>query len=167
VLPLSSYELIMGMDWLASYSPMNIDWQHKWLLITQGQQQCFLWGSLSALPPGSVVQVSTVLSDDLVAGQGAVPPAVSALLAEFQLVFAPPLGYPPARDCDHAIPLLPGASPFSVRPYHYPPAVKDEIERQISEMLQSGTIQHSTSPFSSSVLLVKKKDGTFRFCADF
>ena len=55
VLPLSSYELIVGMDWLASYSPMNIDWQHKWLLITQGQHQCFLQGSLSALPPGSVV----------------------------------------------------------------------------------------------------------------
>ena len=29
VLPLSSYELIVGMDWLASYSPMNIDWQHN------------------------------------------------------------------------------------------------------------------------------------------
>ena len=144
---MSSYELIVGMDWLASYSPMNIDWQHKWLLITQGQHQCFLQGSLSALPLGSVVQVSAVCSDDLVAGQGAVPPEVLALLAEFQSVFAPPSGYPPARDCDHSIPLLPGASPFSIRPYRYPPAVKDEIEQQSSEMLQSGTIQHSNSPF--------------------
>ena len=114
-----------------------------------------------------MVQVSTVLSDDSIVGQEAVPPEVSALLAEFQSVFAPPSGYPPARDCDHAIPLLPGASPFSVRPYRYPPAIKDEIEHQISDMLQSGTIQHSHSPFSSSVLLVKKKDGTFRFCVDF
>ena len=61
-------------------------------------------------------------------------------------MFAPPSGYPPARDCDHAIPLLPGASPFLVRPYRYPLDVKDEIERQISDMLQSGIIQHSNSP---------------------
>jgi hypothetical protein len=82
---------------------------------------------------------------------------VSEILTEFQSVFEPPSGYPPKRQCDHIIPLVPGAGPVSVRPYRYPPAIKDEIERQVSEMLQSGIIQPSSSPFSSSVLLVKKK----------
>jgi hypothetical protein len=39
--------------------------------------------------------------------------------------------------------LIVGATLVSVRPYRYPPAVKDEIERQITEMLQSGIVQPS------------------------
>lgn len=60
-----------------------------------------------------------------------------------------------------------GARPVHVRPYRYPPALKDEIEAQVDSMLKQGLIQHSTSPFNSLVLLVRKKDGTWRFCVDY
>lgn len=168
MLPLSQYELIVGMDWLSVHSPMEIDWQHKWIILSQDNAKHFLQGELFALPIGSVLRIATVLAEEA-ATTHSEPHAskIAALLSEFQSVFAPPTGYPPTRPCDHAIPLVLGASPVNVTPYRYSPTVKDEIERQVTEMLKSGVIQPSSNPFSSSVLLVKKKDGSYRFCVDF
>jgi hypothetical protein len=89
------------------------------------------------------------------------------VLDDFALVFQPPTNLPPERDCDHVIPLVPGAKPIHIIPYKYPPSLKDEIEKQVAEMLLKGIIQPSTSAFSSPILLVKKKDGSWRFYVDY
>jgi hypothetical protein len=46
---------------------------------------------------------------------------------------------------------------MAVRQYRYKLALKDEIEKQVSELLQSGMVQPSTGPFFSPVLLVQKR----------
>ena len=96
-----------------------------------------------------------------------VPDPVQPLLQEFADVFKEPTELPPSRTLNHAIHLLPGAAPVNSKPYRYSPLQKDEIERQVAEMLKAGTITPSLSSFASPVLLVKKKDGSWRFCVDY
>lgn len=47
------------------------------------------------------------------------------------------------------------------------PAVMLEIQRQIDEMLKNGIISHSKSPWLSPIVMVRKSDGSLRFCIDF
>ena len=37
----------------------------------------------------------------------------------------------------------------------------------MKELLSSGAIRHSNSPFASLVVLVRKKDNTWRMCVDY
>ena len=61
---------------------------------------------------------------------------LDGLLAAFEDVFAEPTGLPPKRGRDHSIILKPDAQPVAVRPYRYPAAHKDELERQCAAMIQ-------------------------------
>ena len=56
---------------------------------------------------------------------------------------------------------------MSVKPYRYPYYEKQEIEKMVDDMLKQGIIKVSHIPYSSMILLVKKHDGTWRFCVDY
>lgn len=56
---------------------------------------------------------------------------------------------------------------MNVKPYHYPYCQKNELEKQVVLLLDVGLIQPSHGPFSSSVLLVKKKDDSWLCCVNY
>jgi len=45
LLPLSSYDIVVGMDWLKKFSPMRVDWKNKWMQIPMGASTVVLHGS--------------------------------------------------------------------------------------------------------------------------
>lgn len=169
VLPLHHYDLILGMDWLECFSPMKVHWKLKWMAIPYQNSTVVLNGiSSPILPDEVVVQVCSLAAHkNIEALHSEIPAEIVAILKQFDHVFEPISGMPPVRSCDHVIPLVSGAKPVYIRPYRYPPALKDGIEKQVQEMLDKSLIQPSASPFSSSLLLVKKKDGIWRPCVDY
>lgn len=123
--------------------------------------------SFSCKTADLIVQLASVSTSPAASDQNPLHPDIAALIEEFKHIFEPVSGLPPPRSCDHEIPLFPGAKPVYIRPYRYPPALKTEIETQVQEMLEKGIIQPSKSPFSSPLLLVRKKDGSWRPYIDY
>jgi hypothetical protein len=84
------------------------------------------------------------------------------------MVFSTPQGLPPSCGVhDHSIPLVPGSCPPNIRPYRHPFSQKNQIEKMVQELLNAGIIHPSMSPYSSPVVMVLKKEGSWRMCPDF
>jgi hypothetical protein len=89
-----------------------------------------------------------------------IPKEVQEVIHDNYDLFAVPTSLPPNRVFDHDISLYPESLPVNCKPYRYSPQQKDEIEKQVSQMLQADTVIPSLSPFASPILLVKKNDGS-------
>jgi hypothetical protein len=59
------------------------------------------------------------------------------------------------------------SEPVRIKPYPVPFAVRETINNEIDDMLKLGVIEPSESPYSAPIVLVKKPDGSNRFCVDF
>jgi hypothetical protein len=183
LIDLQGYDAVLRAQWLKTLGPilwnfaslhMSYIWQGQkvtlvgvnspsnWLLEGPKMQK-----ELRRCPEGILLQLLAV---DLGVEQQC--PSVSNLdlqrvLGEFQQVFEELRGLPPVCNHDHHIALIQGSSPVKVCPYRYPHYQKNEIEKIVVGMLNTGVIRASTSPYSSPVLLVKKQDGSWWLCVDY
>ena len=58
-------------------------------------------------------------------------------------------------------------NPVRSRPYPLPYAMRENLKREIQDMLSLGIIRESNSPFASPIVIVRKKDGSDRICVDY
>ncbi|XP_073358271.1 uncharacterized protein [Aegilops tauschii subsp. strangulata] len=153
VLQLGSYDIILGMDWLEKWGVMKCHWAEKWIQFDYNGQAVKLQGVLpSQKPELKEMPVEQLLKwdkgNDIMAvalihpvyekeDKQDFPEPIKELLQQYTDVFSDPKSLPPRRQIDHAINLVPGAVPMNSRPYRYSPLQKDEIERQVDEMLKA------------------------------
>ena len=84
---------------------------------------------------------------------------IQAVLNEFKDVIPPelPKKLPPRQEVDHAIKLEqgvkpPALAPYRMAPYRMAPPEREELRRQLKDLLDTGYIRHSTAPFGALVL---------------
>jgi hypothetical protein len=190
IIDLSNCEMVLGIQWLSLLGDILCNYKHLWMSFDWQGQRVLLKGEnppkfqgielkqLSALvqsrQPGKdyfiyslqFMEVEEVSRGHNPQFQGVTDTSLLTLLESYQDVFQEPQGLPPLRDHDHKIPLKTGSEAVNLRPYRYSGLQKDSLERMVTEMLDTGIIRTSNSPFASPVILVKKKDSTWRLCVD-
>ncbi|GJT22234.1 retrotransposon protein, putative, ty3-gypsy subclass [Tanacetum coccineum] len=172
------FDVILGMDWLASHRA-TIDCYARTVIFGNVRQPEFVYHGSSPLK--SVKLISAMKARTLISHgcQGFLASVMDtslespnienlSVVREFADVFPDELpGLPPAREIEFGIELIPGAEPISKAPYRMAPVELKELKEQLQEMLENGFIRPSVSPWGAPVLFVKKKDGSMRLCIDY
>nr|GEU78401.1 putative reverse transcriptase domain-containing protein [Tanacetum cinerariifolium] len=184
-LELGSFDVIIGMDWLAKYHAFIVC-DEKVVRIPYGDEALIIQGddcdgkSKSKLNIISctktqkyiqkgcqvfIAQVTSKKAEDKLEEKRLedVP-----IVQEFPKVFLEDLpGLPPARQVEFQIDLVPGAAPIAEAPYRLAPAEMQELSTQLQELSDRGFIRPSSSPWGAPILFVKKKDRSFWMCIDY
>ncbi|GJR28913.1 putative reverse transcriptase domain-containing protein [Tanacetum coccineum] len=143
---LGSFDVIIGMDWLANHHAVIVN-------ILREVAQIFL------------AQVTKKETENMSEEKRLedVP-----TVWDFPEVFPEDLpGLPPSRQVEFQIDLVLGVVPVVRAPYSLAPSELQELSTQLQEHSDKGFIRPSSSPWGAPVLFVKNKDGSFWMCIDY
>jgi hypothetical protein len=173
-------DIVLGVEWLCTLGPILMDFKELTMQFQQEgkryQFQGLTVGSHEIISSHRMENILKKGNSNIIAQINyiqaietpSVHPDLQAIISTHQVVFSTPKGLPLSCGVhDHSNPLVPGSLPLNVLPYRHPFAQKNEIEKIVQELLQAGVIHPSTILYSSHVVMVLNKEGTWRMCPDF
>ncbi|GJR34836.1 putative reverse transcriptase domain-containing protein [Tanacetum coccineum] len=182
---LSSFDVIIGMDWLTKYHAVVVC-DEKLIRVPFGNEILIFHGDESNNGHESRLNIISCIKTQkyLLKGCHVFLEHITAKKAEdkseekrledvpivrdFPKVFPEDLsGIPPARQVEFQIDLVPGAARVARAPYRLAPSEMKELSDQLQELSDKGFIRPSSSPWGAPVLFVKKRDGSFWMCIDY
>ncbi|KAA3484023.1 DNA/RNA polymerases superfamily protein [Gossypium australe] len=161
-LPFREFDLVLGMDWLVEHK-VNLNCATKRVKL----QTTRFWERRSYLS-NVVAAMEAYLAYVLDGNVDSNALDNIQTVKDFPDIFPEELsGIPPNHEVEFIIELMPRTNPIYITTYCMAPKELYELKIQLQELLDHGFIRPGVSPWGTQVLLMKKKDGTLRFCIDY
>nr|GEW17989.1 putative reverse transcriptase domain-containing protein [Tanacetum cinerariifolium] len=183
--PLGSFDVIIGMDWLREYHTVivcdekivRVPFRNE-TLIFQGKRNDQVHESRLNIilcvkaqkyfSKGCDVFLAHVTTKEAEDKSKEKRLEDVLIVRDFPKVFPEDLSsILPTRQVEFQIDLVPGAAPVARMPYWLAPSEMKELANQLQEHSDKGFIRPSSSPWGAPVLFVKKKDRSFWMCIDY
>ena len=177
LLELQDFDVILWMDWLASYHA-SVDCFGKRVMFSIPGQPDFSFEGKHVEKPLHMISALRASSLLRKGCQGFLAYVVNEknelkledipIVRDYRDVFPKDLlGLPPKREVEFTIDVTPKTTPISKAPYRMAPLELKELKIQLQELLDKGFTRPSVSPWGAPILFVKKKDGSMRLCIDY
>lgn len=186
-MPLGGCDIVLGVQWLRTIGPVLWDFDKLYMKFRkENTTYCFSTPETlrDHVQDVSIFQMEKVLQQESSIGaflfqiqlENVVQykeslsytqrQQLQQLLQDYEMIFLTPRCLPPHRSHDHMISLVEGNKPPSMGPYRYRDPYRKQKLRSVHELLDAGFIRVSNSLYSSLVILVKKKENTWRMCME-
>ncbi|GJZ09570.1 putative reverse transcriptase domain-containing protein [Tanacetum coccineum] len=179
--PLGSFDVIIGMDWLTKYHGVIIYDEKIVRVPFRGEMLIFQGNGNNQREKSRLNIISCTKAQEYLSKgcdvflahitmKEAKDKSEGKRLEDVPIVRDFPEDLPgisPARQVEFQIDLVPGAAPVAWAPYRLALSEMKELAEQLKELTEKGFIRPNSSPWGAPVLFVKKKDGSFHMCIDY